>query len=177
MIFFKDDFNNCLNDIDFYNNRLIYVIKDGKDTVVNDLYNTFSSYVEGIQKELEQKSVVKIQGIETYSGPVFEYCRNLYTKWNRPVDCHAYWGYEGTGSFKMHSDPYDVEIMVQHGTKRIYIADENTYQDIKELESQYIPANIPHRAENITDCLSLSFSCYSFVREEGKSISDVGIKL
>lgn len=173
MLFSKEDFNSCLNNIDFFNNRLIYIIKDGKDTVVNEIYHTFSSYVEGIQKELEQKAVVKIQGIETYSRPVFEHCRNLYTKWNRPVDCHAYWGYKDAGSFKMHSDPYEVKIMVQYGTKRIYITDESNYQDIYKC-SQYIPANVLHKAKNITDCLSLSFSSFSFLEN---NISDVGIKI
>jgi mannose-6-phosphate isomerase-like protein (cupin superfamily) len=170
-MFTKNDFESVLNSLEFYNNRLIYVIKDGKDTVVNDLYNTFNKYVEGIKEDIALATTIKVQGLEIYNSQILDKCYQLYQKWQKPVDCHAYWGYANNGSFEMHEDPYEVYIEVMEGNKKINIDGVET--ELKSGDSIIIPARVPHKAFNTTDCLSLSFSSFDF---SGQSMN-VGIKL
>lgn len=171
-MFVKQDFEKVLNSLDFYNNRLIYLIKDGKDTVVNDVYDTFNKYVDGIKEELALATTVKVQGIETYNKNIVNKCYSLFQQWQRPVDCHAYWGYANNSSFDMHEDPYDVYIEIMEGNKKLNIdGDEKEY---KAGEGVFIPARTLHKAYNTTDCLSLSFSTFDFSQEQQMH---VGIKL
>ena len=79
-MFTKNDFESVLNSLEFYNNRLIYVIKDGKDTVVNDLYNTFNKYVEGIKEDIALATTIKVQGLDPLPNFFFSSEKNMMYK-------------------------------------------------------------------------------------------------
>jgi mannose-6-phosphate isomerase-like protein (cupin superfamily) len=90
----------------------------------------------------------------------------------KPVDCHAYFSYEGQGSFDTHTDPCEVAIFVCEGTKVLTI--DNDEVRLNKNDHVFIKANTPHKAYHETDCLSLSFGTYEYGNNE---VKDLGIKL
>lgn len=168
----RTDFENILTSHYFYDNRLIYFIREGKDTLVNDEFLTFDAYIKGLFAEKDKRTTIKVQGVETYNKQILKHCYKLAEVWNKPVDCHAYFGYGGRGSFDMHSDPCEVCIYICEGTKRITTGGENHV--LKEGEHLYIKKQQPHQAFNEEDCLSLSFGSYDFSKDK---IMNIGFKL
>jgi len=168
----KQNFEQALSNLDFFTQGLIYTIIDGKDTPVNDTYVSFSEYIESLPTLITNKTTFKIQGFEAFNKVIYDKCNQLSKRWGKPVDCHAYWGYEDHGSFDMHSDPCEVCIYICEGTKTVTVAD--TDHTLKENEHIFIKANTQHKAFNITNCLSLSFGTYNYLE---KSVGDIGIHL
>jgi mannose-6-phosphate isomerase-like protein (cupin superfamily) len=168
----KIDFENILTSHYFFENRLIYFIRDGKDSVVNDLFPTFDAYVKSLVTERDQSTTIKVQGIETYNKQILDHCYKLTQIWNKPVDCHAYFGYGGFGSFDIHTDPCEVCIYICEGSKQLTIDGEERL--LNTGEHIYIKKDTPHKAFNTEDCLSLSFGSYDFSKTK---IMDIGFKL
>lgn len=171
-MFDKNDFQKLIVNPDFYNKELIYFIQDGKDSIVNSIYNSYTNYVADLPNAIEKKTCIKVQGVENYNVGIMELCHEFVQIWQRCVDCHAYWGFAGTGSFDMHTDPNEVCILVLQGLKEIHF--EDTMVPVPEGERIFIPANKPHRAFNLDNTLSLSISSYPLGHE---SSPDLGIKL
>lgn len=167
----KNDFENIITSLYFYENRLIYFICDGKDTIVNDDYPTFDLYIKALN-QLEKKTTIKVQGIETYNRQIVDQCYKLTEVWNKPVDCHAYFGYGGYGSFNLHTDPCEVCIYVCEGSKRVSV--DGNDRILKQGDHIYIRQELPHQAFNIEDCLSLSFGSYDYSKTK---VMDIGFTL
>jgi mannose-6-phosphate isomerase-like protein (cupin superfamily) len=168
----KDDFIKALSNPDWYNQGLIYTISNGKDTCTKALYKTWVEFVDDIPRLVENKTTFKIQGFETYNKEIYNKCFSLSTVWMKPVDCHAYFSYEGQGSFDTHTDPCEVAIFVCEGTKVLTI--DNDEVRLNKNDHVFIKANTPHKAYHETDCLSLSFGTYEYGNNE---VKDLGIKL
>lgn len=169
----KQDFEKILFSKQFYDMGLIYVIEnDGKykkDYVINDVAKSYTQAVELIMAASKQQYGFKIQGVEKYNREIFDYCNNLASQFKMPVDCHAYWGYAGKGSFKMHSDPCDVVIHICSGVKELKIEKETI--ELKQDNHVHIRPGQKHKATNITDCLSLSFGTFDFDNNRLESLS------
>jgi mannose-6-phosphate isomerase-like protein (cupin superfamily) len=169
----KQDFEKILFSKQFYDLGLIYVIEnDGKykkDYVINDVTKSYTQAVEFIMAASKKQYGFKIQGIEKYNKEIFDYCNNLSKKFKMPVDCHAYWGYAGRGSFKTHTDPCDVVIYICSGTKELVV--EKDKKEISAGEHLHIAPGQKHKATNITDCLSLSFGTFEFDKDRLESLS------
>ena len=161
----KTEFANVLTSPEFFQNGSIFVIELDdksyvKDYCVNDVCNSFLEYNSFLNGILAQKHTLKIENFEYYNDTIYRFCHTLYDIWHKPVNCHAYFGFEGRGSFEMHTDPCNVVIVVTEGTKTV-VAGDTTFV-LKAGDSLYIPPNCPHKAHNDTDCLSLSFGSFDF---------------
>jgi mannose-6-phosphate isomerase-like protein (cupin superfamily) len=169
----KQDFEKILFSKHYYDLGLIYIIEnDGKykkDYVINDVAKSYTQAVEIIMAASKRQYGFKIQGIEKYNKEIFDHTNKLSKQFKMPVDCHAYWGYAGKGSFNMHTDPCDVIIHVCSGTKELIIDKETV--ELKEGKHIHIKPNTKHKATNVTDCLSLSFGTFNFDKDRLESLS------
>jgi mannose-6-phosphate isomerase-like protein (cupin superfamily) len=173
----KKDFSMALTSPDFFERQNIYFIETQngqyiKDYCVNEKFHSFSDYYRELETAIKNKTTFKIEGFEYFNQNIFNFCNSLYTKFNKPVNCHAYFGYEGQGSFDLHTDPCEVIIANVYGQKELLI-DDYTYH-LPQNHCIYIPANTQHKAKNVTDCLSLSFGTFDF---DCNDFNAVGIDL
>mgnify|MGYP003386959587 FL=1 len=172
----KQDFQNIISSTEFFERGLVYVIENQQGEYVQD-YNirekcsSYNEFLDILSVLTKDKHTLKVQGIEFFNKPIYEHCKKLSDHWGKPVDCHAYWGYQGQGSFDVHTDPCEVCIYICEGSKQIDLEQPNV---ISEGEHLYIKANAPHKATNLTDCLSLSFGTFDY---DYKRIGDIGFKL
>jgi len=168
----KQDFEKILFSKRFYDLGLIYVIEnDGKykkDYIINDVAKSYTQGVELLLAASKKQYGFKIQGIEKYNKEIFDKTIELSKEWGCPVDCHAYWGYEGRGSFNMHTDPCDVVIHICQGTKQLTIEKETVHLEAEQ--SIHIEPGTKHKAINTTDCLSLSFGSFKYDNENLESL-------
>lgn len=109
---------------------------------------------------------IKIQSMEKYNLVIYQKCQELIKKFNHngPVTCHAFRAYPNSVSFKIHTDPDDVYLLVTEGIKTIEI--NGKYIQLKTGDFVYIPANTPHQAHNTHSSLMLSFGLEKFMIEK-----------
>jgi len=161
----KKDFARALSSLEFFEERKVYVIElqNGtyqKDYCVNDVCQSYARYEGLLQTFLDAKHGLKIEGFESFNRNIFQFCNTLSNVWDRPVNCHAYWGFEGHGSFDMHVDDCNVVIAVVHGKKLVNV--NGVEYTLARGDVLYIPPGVPHQATNLTDCLSLSFGSFDY---------------
>lgn len=163
-----NDFKQALTSPEFFQEGLIYTIIDGKDSCVSDTYNSFVEYMASLNNLIQSNTVFKIQGFEKYNQAIVKKCYELFEQWNKPVNCHAYWGQTSTTSFDMHTDPCFVYIHSCVGNKQIDFEQKQVI--IRQGQGVTIEPNTLHKATNLTECLTLSFGS-----EEYKTAQGVGI--
>lgn len=173
----KVDFSMALSSPDFFERQNIYFIEthEGKyikDYCVNEKFHSFSDYYRELENAIQNKVTFKIEGFEYYNKHIYDFCHALYLKFNKPINCHAYFGFKGQGSFDTHTDPCEVIIANVLGEKELTIND-STYL-LPANHCVHIPANTRHKAYNVTDCLSLSFGTFEF---DHLDFNAVGIEL
>lgn len=175
----QQDFQNVISSSEFFDRGVIYFIetKDGeyiKDYCVNDVAETYNDYLDKLGLAVQNKHTIKVQGMEFYNSLIYNHCKKLSNVWNKPVDCHAYFGYKDCGSFAMHSDPCEVCIYICEGIKTIITDVNENAHILNEGEHLYIKEGVKHKAMNTTNCLSLSFGTFDYDKDR---VGDIGFKL
>jgi mannose-6-phosphate isomerase-like protein (cupin superfamily) len=172
----KQDFQNIISSPIFFERGLIYVIENIKGEYVKD-YNirekcsSYNEFLDILSVLTKDKHTLKVQGIEFFNKSVYQHCKKLSNMWGKPVDCHAYWGYKGQGSFAVHTDPCEVCIYICEGTKQVDLDQTHVLDSGQHI---YIKPDTPHKAMNLSDCLSLSFGTFDY---DHKRVGDIGFKL
>ena len=161
----KKDFAEAISSPEYFQNRNVYFIEhsEGKyvrDYLVNDFCGSFDQYFIFLTEAIKKRYTFKIEKFELYNENIYKFCLDLYEQWKKPVNCHAYFGFGGHGSFDMHTDMGHVLIVILDGTKEIEFLDNKIL--LNKGDSIYISPNKPHKAINITDCLSLSFGSIDY---------------
>lgn len=109
---------------------------------------------------------LKVEGMEKYSSEIWNFLQKLSNKYNfkGPLTAHCFYAHPSSPSFGRHTDPDDVLIYCTEGVKTLFV--EETYYELKEGESVFIPADTPHEITNKYKSVMLSIGFEKFMIEK-----------
>ena len=82
-----------------------------------------------------------------------------------PVTAHLFVSPKDGISFDMHTDPDDVIVYTVKGSKTMEVQDHGVFE-IREGCALFIPKNVPHRARNIHESITISFGLECFTLDK-----------
>ena len=144
-----------INPTYFKNESIFFIDQSRKSTLINhQCHSVVETY-----SYLKDKSLVKINNIETYNSHYGHFCQTLKKLFNaKKIDCHIYFGKKNSLSFNFHKDTMDVLIYCLNGQKNIKLKKRTI--SLNTDDWIYIPRNTNHKAEYVADSTTLSFGIY-----------------
>ena len=139
----------------FETESIFFIDESRHSSVVNSYCNSVSeTYLF-----LQNKSLIKINNIETYNRTYVKFCDTLKTIFKATkIDCHLYFGKKNASSFNFHKDPTAILIGCLEGKKDIKFKKRSVSLEVNDWV--YIPANTNHKAQYPSNSVTLSVGIY-----------------
>ncbi len=149
-------YEDVILDPNYFSTESIFFIDSSQNS---SLVNHHCHSVAELYGFLKEKSLVKINNIESYNNNYIKFCENLRRAFGASkVDCHIYFGKKNSFSFNFHQDPMGVLIYCLRGKKDIKLKKRRI--SLGTNDWVYLPKNTNHKAYYPTDSITLSFGIY-----------------
>lgn len=167
-MFTVTDFDNIIYHELSYKQRMVYAIDEiGREHSSDSILET--------QNYIKLNYSIKLEQLEKYSQPLYEFCKSIASLYghNGPTTCHAFKASKDSYTFPLHTDPDDVVLYGIDGCLQLEL--DGKLCQVGVGETLIIPADVSHRAVNMSDSLILSIGLEKFLKEKMKTYYELDV--